>query len=783
MTPPETQLARMTRSACWIALAAVVIYATLAGFRTIDDFDVWWQMAAGRYIVQSGHVMRTDVFSYTAQGEPWIYPVGAGILFHWLYTLGGFVLLSLLSPLIGGAIAWLLVRRRGLLRCWLAALAVPAVAAATAVRANMFTTLLATVFLAVLWDTLDSDPEQPTGHAIWSLPPLMVLWANLHPGFIYGLALVTAATLLRPRRLLRCALLTLLATLVNPWTWRIYAGLLAQARVMSYHQEFINEWKRTPISWAVLQDALHWRESDSYIWWLMAVALVAVVAGLRKRPWGALLVLASGAAALAYTRFHWLAAVATAIVAPDLLSRARAPSFLLDRLSNRLKIPPLNGRGLNAAQYLPLAFAMLLLMMIAWRSSEYASDRYYHTHTVLARFGAGVSEWPPERAARFIEEHRLPRQLYEDYAMGGYFAWRLGPLAGKSGESPNGYPVFIDGRALPFGPELFFRQMQMSTDSPAGPDWQAALGGWNIRTVVISTERFTGYGGAHLYTFCKSDLFKLAYMDETAAIFVTTPDAAGWPALDCDSVQLTPPPESAPAAKRYHFWMNAGTLYYHLRRVPEALDAYDHARTIFDGDPSWYMDHAEALVHQGNLEEAEKDLRTSVGLRSAPANLHALADVIKSRGGDTEAMELFAAAAARAGANSWREWLSYAETAIAAGRPQEALQAIDRVIADGPVHGESEDAGRGLLVHCWTVKGKALLVQVRPNEAVAAMEQAARLATSDPSVRGEALLGEIDAYWQAGRHDEARRLLVEARAMGLRRIFPNAMRRLESEIQ
>src|ERR1017187_1988679 len=99
-----------------------------------------------------------------------------------------------------------------------------------------------------------------------------------------------AFAILRPRRLAFCALLTLLATLVNPWTWHVYEAILAQGGVMTYHQHFINEWKRTAISWTVLRDWLNLRESDNYLWWLMALALAGAVAGLfRKRAWGSLL--------------------------------------------------------------------------------------------------------------------------------------------------------------------------------------------------------------------------------------------------------------------------------------------------------------------------------------------------------------------------------------------------------------------------------------------------------------------------------------------------------------
>src|SRR6516164_2949433 len=79
----------------FLILAAIaLIYAFLAGLRTVSEFDLGWQLATGRWVVQHHHAPSTDVFSYTAQGEPWIYPVGAGLVFYGAYLLGGYGLIS-----------------------------------------------------------------------------------------------------------------------------------------------------------------------------------------------------------------------------------------------------------------------------------------------------------------------------------------------------------------------------------------------------------------------------------------------------------------------------------------------------------------------------------------------------------------------------------------------------------------------------------------------------------------------------------------------------------------
>src|SRR5215472_18318703 len=69
-------------------------YAFLAGLRTLTVTDLGWQLATGRWIVQHHEIPSTDVFSYTAHGQPWVYPVGSGLLFYGAYLIGGYSLLS-----------------------------------------------------------------------------------------------------------------------------------------------------------------------------------------------------------------------------------------------------------------------------------------------------------------------------------------------------------------------------------------------------------------------------------------------------------------------------------------------------------------------------------------------------------------------------------------------------------------------------------------------------------------------------------------------------------------
>src|ERR1700719_1400361 len=61
----------------WFVILSVFVigYAFLAGVRALTEFDLGWLLATGRWIAQHRQIPSTDVFSYTAQGQPWIYPI------------------------------------------------------------------------------------------------------------------------------------------------------------------------------------------------------------------------------------------------------------------------------------------------------------------------------------------------------------------------------------------------------------------------------------------------------------------------------------------------------------------------------------------------------------------------------------------------------------------------------------------------------------------------------------------------------------------------------------
>src|SRR5690349_13620175 len=141
---------RVRPSAVQILAIATLLYAFCAGFRTVGDFDFGWQIATGRYVAQHHQISRTDVFTYTAAGNEWLYPPFSGLILYWLYLLGGYSALSLvLAIAVVVTIVFLLYARDvGVSTCVAAALAVPSIVFRENPRAELFSTVFFAVYLS-----------------------------------------------------------------------------------------------------------------------------------------------------------------------------------------------------------------------------------------------------------------------------------------------------------------------------------------------------------------------------------------------------------------------------------------------------------------------------------------------------------------------------------------------------------------------------------------------------------------------------------------------------------
>jgi len=670
-------------------------YAFLAGLRTVADMDLGWQMATGRWIVQHHKIPFTDVLSHTAHGREWIYPVLSQILLYGVYSLGGYSLLSVLGAAACVGTIALQLRRASAVTALLALLAVPLVAARTAPRAEMFTEVLIAAFLSVLWHYHRSGQG-----TLWLLPLLMCLWTNLHPGFIAGLGICATYVALefgdaavashRPAafKRLRHAALWLLATagatLLNPWGARIYVVLARQAGALDTHSHWIHEWSPLRITPVRAMEVLVWREPDSALWWLILIGIAAALLAAYRRAFvPALLLGASVYAVIHALRMKAAFASVVVVIGGSILAEAIGPGWVQGVLQ---RVRALRAIRIEAVTFLFLAVAA---GFTAVRVFDLVTNRYYlKTAQQFTEFGEGESYWYPEEAAAFVVREQLPGNIFNDYSSGGFLAWALSP----------GFPDYIDGRAIPFGDELFVHSKELLDQPLDSPAWQLEAESRNLNTVLVSLDHELSGALSELKGYCESRQWRPVYLDTHAAVFVRArPETAGLLSrlpIDCNDIRFDHPPavtSNRRRAEAFHYHLNAAYILLALGKPAEALDSLNSAGSIFSESAFLHFAKGLALQSVGRWDDAERELYTAHELGSDNAAL-ALAVQYQQLGRYVDEARILSRAAER----SDRPHLLYLRLGyvqLEMGQPHEALLSFDQAEKESPFVGEAAALG------------------------------------------------------------------------------------------
>jgi len=459
--------------------------------REIIDPDFWWHLRTGQYISETTSIPRQDIFSHTMPDQPWItHEWLTEVVLYGTYTVAGQNgLILAFATIITAAFALLYLRCPG--RPYLAAFIVLLAAITSAVtwgvRPQMLSLLLASASLYIL-DSYQAGRRR----CIWLMPPLMVLWANVHGSFLLGLVLpivyVVGATITnlaserhQPkldwrdiRLLLVVTLISAAATVVNPNGVRLLLyplGTLGSTAMQAY----ITEWFSPDFHLTQFQP-------------LAAFILMMIVAlGLsRRRPTATefLFLVGFGYAALRSARhIPYFVLVAAPILTAQLLDIWDRSQWSRTFTESR-----------RQAGNIHLAANWLLLTLVLLGGVIRVS-------LVLQGNADAQREVFPVDAVEFIVDEQVGGNIYNLYHWGGYLVWTLYP----------DYPVFIDGRADVYGDAFIDEYLQAYQ---LREDWHAPLDKYGVNLVIIDK-------GSSLSTVLnESPNWDRPYVDERAAIFV-----------------------------------------------------------------------------------------------------------------------------------------------------------------------------------------------------------------------------------------------------------------------
>ena len=289
----------------------------------LNDGDTWSHIATGDWILAHQTVPHVDPFTFSVAGKPWTaHEWLSELLLALAYRAGGFIGVSLLTGLAAGAAIFVVMRRvakdlGGPALAALGAIALILLAPSLLARPHILALPVFALYVDALFAARAENRAPPLTAAL-----LMTLWANLHGGFAFGLALVApfaleAVVATPPGRRVSAARnwalfgsASLAAALLNPFG---IEGLLFPVRLMGLHAlAQVGEW--SPESFA------HPNALEAVLLGLIGLALTR---RLQVAPLRLVVLIGLLHLSLAHARHEML----LAIVAPMLLARPIADAL------------------------------------------------------------------------------------------------------------------------------------------------------------------------------------------------------------------------------------------------------------------------------------------------------------------------------------------------------------------------------------------------------------------------------------------------------------------------
>jgi hypothetical protein len=459
--------------------AGAYLFFLYVGDTLLQDSDSFWQIKIGQWILDHHALPYTDFYSFTRPGEPWISTswlsqVLFAISYAQLDWAGPVILTALAVALSAALLVYLLDAHLEIPRAVLfAMLAVVLSLHHILARPHMLALPVMVAWVGMLMNAADRKVTPS-----WCWLPLMSLWANLHGGFVLGLALIGPMSFVaiwdmesdkQVRLLLRWFLFgvaALAACSITPYGWRTLLGatnILNLGELLSV----ISEWM--PVNFA------SFNAFEGALFGLIAIGLSR---GLTLSPPRILLILLLTWMALTHVR----SIEAFAFLVPLVLAKP---------LGERSPLPQPDAPGATRwpARYVS-ATGALMIVAAAWTSTSIFMAHHRFTFTM---------DQTPVAAVDLLEK-RGAQRIFNAYKFGGYLISR-------------DIPVFVDGRAELYG-ETFVMDFFKAVEVKKLDNLTRLLDEYKIDATLLAADS----PGAQVLDHIKG--WKRLYADKIAVIHV-----------------------------------------------------------------------------------------------------------------------------------------------------------------------------------------------------------------------------------------------------------------------
>jgi hypothetical protein len=497
----------------FVALLGTLVFTPLA-VRLLGDAGIGWHIRAGQQIMATHVIPHVDSFSSSMQGKPWF-------AWEWLYdilageldaNLGLNGVVWLIAVVIAATFAWLfrLLLARGTHMLIALALFLLALSASTIhflARPHVFSWLFT---LAWFWILDSSEPdglaEKDRSRMLWMLPLLMLIWVNVHGGLLLGFVLLgifwlaavwnwfragqgriegvlqKIASRNRARDLAAVGVLSIAASLVNPYGWKLHSHIysyLSNRFVMDHVAEFQspNFHDLAPKCFLVL----------------LLIAIAAFVArGRELRMSQVLTALFAIYTGLYASRNLPVSSILLAmVVGPLISSKTPAQGFFQYGFFQRMTELESSLRG----HIWPIA-AILVTLWIAANTGRIGSKVVMNAHFDSKRM--------PVEAVNFLEKFAAKGPVLSTDYWGGYLIYRLYPRV----------QVVVDDRHDLYGAEFFKFYLKMLRGESG---WEEFLGQHEASCLLLPKD------AALSNILLEGNQWKAIYQDDVGIVFVRNP--------------------------------------------------------------------------------------------------------------------------------------------------------------------------------------------------------------------------------------------------------------------
>ena len=490
-------------------LPLMFLYIKLAGARSLlGDGDTGWHIRTGEWILANHRVPMTDFFSYSKPGAEWfawewLWDVAFAIL-HQRWGMPAVVLASSLVVCLTSALLFRLVRRacnNGLVAIAVTLLATGGCAIHWLARPHLFTLLFFTITLHLVARAAEGRMQ-----LLYWLPPMTLLWTNLHGGF-FVIFLVLACYIADPliKAVIetdgekRRAFLSLAkpwiavfaacfaVTFINPYGWKLHVHL-AQYISDPYQLQHITEFQ-----------SMNFHSPVVVYFEPMMVLVLLTCLWMAKRRMFAEILLAMGwlhLALIAQRNLPLFAIAAAPLVARGLMAvieaakRSPLPAYFA-RTAHWFTAA---SRSVEETDRIPRLFltsaAGIALVGLLLLAPNPPGDNFKSTYD---------PKFYPEAALKVLRQGDIDKIFTED-EWGDYLIYQLYPQR----------KVFIDGRSDFYGDEFGERYLDLMNVQTG---WQKTLEKYNIDTIILAPKF------ALASTLKISRDWRVVYDDHVALIF------------------------------------------------------------------------------------------------------------------------------------------------------------------------------------------------------------------------------------------------------------------------